>query len=88
MDWLSKNLRMSQIKICYQSIGRFPIFKVKGKLKFSTLSCLSILTQHYSEQVTEAVVVDLSNDRTITSEIEKLQEVKRHLTMVKAGRPL
>jgi hypothetical protein len=67
---------MSQTKICYQSIGKLPIFKVEGKLKFSTLSCLSLLIQRYSELGVKTVIVDLSRTLTISSETEKLKDAE------------
>lgn len=49
------------------------VIKINGIFKISTLYCLALLAWRYSEQSTKLIVVDVSGELTISSEVRRLK---------------
>ncbi|MCL6471503.1 MAG: hypothetical protein K6T91_01640 [Firmicutes bacterium] len=63
---------MSQTIIDLRHDGDFTVIRLAGELTYSKLFCLSLLSEQYTDQETKIVVIEVTDDFTISNEAKKL----------------
>ncbi|MEW5706627.1 MAG: hypothetical protein AB1743_07510 [Actinomycetota bacterium] len=63
---------MSQTIIDLRHDGDFTIIRLAGELTAAKLFCLSLLAEHYADQETKMVVIEVADDFAISDEAKKL----------------
>lgn len=63
---------MSRTIIDLRHDGDFTVIRLAGELTYTKLFCLSLLSEQYTDQETKKVVVEVSDDFTISKEARSL----------------